>query len=147
MKIANCKSQIGPRRVGARKAPVFSPCRRFCILHFAICLLTFASALFVSGCDRGPSAAKADRKQAQPNVVPVTVTPVRTQKVQRTVEFVGTLYANEEVAVSREIEGRILSVAADLGDRVGAGQALAKIHDAEFRFAVEQSEASLRETL
>ncbi len=99
------------------------------------------------GCGRGPSAAKADRRQAQPSAVPVTVTPVRTQKVQRTVEFVGTLYANEEVAVSSEIEGRILSVAADLGDRVSAGQPLAKIQDAEFRFAVEQAEAGLKETL
>lgn len=114
-----------------------------------ILLLLIVSVLTtaLSGCGRNSSASKAEKKEARPAVLPVTVTPVRTQKVQRTVEFVGTLYANEEVAVSSEIEGRILSIAADLGDRVGAGQALAKIHDAEFRFAVEQSEASLRETL
>ena len=117
------------------------------VRNITVLLVAGLLSTLLYGCGRGPSAAKADRKQAQPSVVPVTVTPVRTQKVQRTVEFVGTLYANEEVAVSSEIEGRILSVAADLGDRVGAGQALAKIHDAEFRFAVEQSEASLRETL
>ena len=99
------------------------------------------------GCGRNSSAAKADRKQARPSALPVTVTPVRAQKVQRTVEFVGTLYANEEVAVSTELEGRILSIAADLGDRVGAGQVLAKMNDAEFRFAVDQTEASLKETL
>lgn len=114
-----------------------------------ISLLLVAGALITAlyGCGRNSSAAKANRQQAQPSVLPVTVTPVRAQKVQRTVEFVGTLYANEEVAVSSELEGRIVSVAADLGDRVSAGQALAKINDAEFRFAVDQTEASLKETL
>jgi RND family efflux transporter MFP subunit len=101
----------------------------------------------LSGCGRNSSAAKAERKQAQPSALPVTVTPVRAQKVQRTAEFVGTLYANEEVAVSSELEGRIVSIAADLGDRVSAGAVLAKMNDAEFRFAVDQTEASLNETL
>jgi len=94
------------------------------------------------GCERSTSAAKAEKKNAAPNALPVTVTPVRTQKVQRTVEFVGTLYPNEEVAVSSELEGRIISISADLGDRVAQSQVLAKISDAEFRFAVEQTEAS-----
>lgn len=99
------------------------------------------------GCERDTSAAKVEKKKAEPSALPVTVTPVRTQKVQRTVEFVGTLYPNEEVAVSSELEGRIISISADLGDRVGTGQVLAKISDAEFRFAVEQTEAGLKETL
>jgi RND family efflux transporter MFP subunit len=77
----------------------------------------------------------------------VTVAPVRTQKVARTVEFVGTLYANEEVTVSSEVDGRIASVAADLGDRVGQGQTLAKINDAEFRLAIQQTKGNLKEIL
>lgn len=101
----------------------------------------------VYGCDRGSSAAKADKVQVEESAVPVTVTPVRVQKVQRTVEMVATFYANEEVVVSSLVEGRIASIEADLGDRVGLGYVLAKIQDTEFRFAVEQVEASLRETL
>ena len=110
---------------------------------FISCLV----ATLLSGCERNTSAAKAEKKEAQEAALPVTVAPVRTQRVQRTVEFVGTLHANEEVTVSSEVEGRIGSVAADLGDRVGPGQVLAKIDDAEFRLAVEQTEGSLRETL
>ncbi|MBI2988124.1 MAG: efflux RND transporter periplasmic adaptor subunit [Deltaproteobacteria bacterium] len=117
------------------------------IKKISVLLVAGLLSTVLAGCERNSSATKTDPKEAQPSVLPVTVTPVRAQKVQRTVEFVGTLYANEEVAVSSELEGRILSIAADLGDRVGAGQALAKIHDAEFRFAVEQAEAGLKETL
>ena len=107
----------------------------------------FFTLALLYGCERNSSAAKAAKKGAEPSALPVTVTPVRTQKVQRTVEFVGTLYPNEEVTVSSEVEGRIISISADLGDRVGPGQLLAKIDDTEFRFAAEQTEASLRETL
>ncbi len=114
--------------------------------HLAAAILLLLTA-FLYGCERNTSAAKAEKKDVKEAGLPVTITPVRTQKVQRTVEFVGTLYANEEVAVSSEVEGRILSIAADLGDRVSPGQLLAKIQDTEFRFAVEQTEASLKETL
>lgn len=107
------------------------------------CLLLIA----LYGCDRGTSAAKPEKGQGIDAAVPVTVTPVRAQKVQRTVEVVGTLYANEEVTVSSQLEGRIASTSVDLGDRVREGQVLAGIQDTEFRFAVEQVEASLKETL
>ncbi|MBI2088676.1 MAG: efflux RND transporter periplasmic adaptor subunit [Deltaproteobacteria bacterium] len=100
-----------------------------------------------SGCERGSSAAKPEKGQFQGSPVPVTVTPVRTQKVQRTVELVGTLYANEEVTVAALVEGRLASVSADLGDRVRPGEILARIQDDEFRFGVGQIEGSLGETL
>jgi len=115
-------------------------------LQFAICLLTFASALFLVGCERGTSAAKVERAGPEAAVL-VSVTPVRTQRVQRTVELVGTLHANEEVTVSSELDGRVAAIRSDVGDGVAAGQVLARIQDEEFRLAVEQLEGSLKETL
>jgi membrane fusion protein (multidrug efflux system) len=106
----------------------------------------FLAALALCGCDRS-SASKETKAQKAEAPVPVTVTPVRAQKVARTLEFVGTLYANEEVTVSSEVDGRIASLAADLGDRVARGQTLAKIDDAEFRFAIQQTESNLKENL
>lgn len=98
--------------------------------------------LVVAGCGGDTSAAKA-AKTAQSAPLPVTVTPVRTQQVQRTVELVGTLEANHQVTVAAEIDGQVAAIAADLGDRVNAGQTLARIKDAEFRYAVEQAEGNL----
>jgi RND family efflux transporter MFP subunit len=109
--------------------------------------LALLVAIFLAGCDRNTSAAKSESEDGEAAPLPVTVTPVRAQKVQRTVEMVATLYASEEVVVSSLVEGRLAVIEADLGDRVSAGQILAKIQDAEFRFAVEQAEASLKETL
>jgi RND family efflux transporter MFP subunit len=111
---------------------------------FLIAVLLLALAL--SGCNRS-SASKETKPQKAEAPVPVTVTPVRAQKVARSVEFVGTLYANEEVTVSTEVDGRIGSLAVDLGDRVARGQTLAKIDDAEFRFAIRQHESNLKEML
>ena len=96
----------------------------------------------VTGCGGDTSAAKG-AKTAQSAPLPVTVTPVRTQQVQRTVELVGTLEANHQVTVGVEIDGQIADIAADLGDRVNAGQTLARIKDAEFRHAVEQADGNL----
>lgn len=110
-------------------------------------LISCGLALVLAGCGEKSSATNARKKELKEAALPVTVTPVRIQKVQRTVEFVGTLHAHDEVTVSSEVEGRIASIAADLGDRVGQGQVLAKIQDMEFRFAVEQAEGSLKETL
>ena len=113
------------------------------ILLLAILLL----ALPLYGCERNTSAAKDKKQPGGDAPLPVTVAPVRTQRVPRTVEFVGTLYANEEVTVSSEVDGRLASIAADLGDRVSHGQTLAKIHDAEFRLAIRQTEGNLKEIL
>jgi RND family efflux transporter MFP subunit len=117
------------------------------ILHFAICILSFAPMFLLSGCERSASVGKAGKKEMKEAASPVTVAPVRTQEVQRTVEMVGTLHANEEVTISSELDGRIAAITADLGDRVGPGNVLARIEDTEFRLGVEQSEGSLKETL
>lgn len=110
-----------------------------------VAMLLAAFPLF--GCDRNTSASKASTPPKAEAPLAVTVTPVRAQKVSRTIEFVGTLYANEEVTVSVEVDGRIASLAADLGDRVARGQTLARIDDSEFRFTIKQTESNLKETL
>ena len=103
-------------------------------------------AIALGGCDRNSSPKESKAQKAEASV-PVTVTPARAQSVARTVEFVGTLYANEEVTVSSEVDGRIASLAVDLGDPVAQGRSLAKIDDAEFRLAIRQTQGSLGEIL
>ncbi|HEY1265905.1 MAG TPA: efflux RND transporter periplasmic adaptor subunit [Candidatus Binatia bacterium] len=113
--------------------------------HTGLCALLFALAVY--GCGGDSAASKQTQAAKTEAPLAVTVTPVRTQKVTRFVEIVGTLYANEEVTISSELDGRIASIRADLGDRVARGQTLAGIDDAEFRFAIKQTESNLRENL
>jgi multidrug efflux pump subunit AcrA (membrane-fusion protein) len=56
---------------------------------------------------------------------------------------VGTLAADEEVTVSSEVEGRVLRIAADLGDRVTAGQALVVLDPEKLQYRLDQQRATL----
>jgi len=118
--------------------------------RFSFWFLWSFGVLFVltlSACGGHPSAAKVEEKKGQEAALPVTVTLARMQEVQRTVTFVGTLSANEEVTIASEVDGRIAFIYADLGDRVPQGRVLAKIEDTEFGFAEMQAEESLREVI
>jgi RND family efflux transporter MFP subunit len=100
-----------------------------------------------SGCGRSTSAAKPAAETALSSPLPVTVTPVRAQEVSRQIELVGTLEANDQVTVAAEIDGQIAAMEADLGDRVALSQVLARINEAEFRYAVDSAEGNLTQAL
>jgi RND family efflux transporter MFP subunit len=64
--------------------------------------------------------------------------------VRQVATLVGSLRAEETVDVSpRGVNGRIVAVNVDLGDRVVAGDVLARLEDDEIQQQVQQSEASL----
>jgi RND family efflux transporter MFP subunit len=99
--------------------------------------------LLLAGCSRQPPVqAKQDTAP-----VPVRVAPVMARDLQRTVESVGTLFPYEEVIISSEIEGPVVEVTADLGDRVAQGQVLVRVSDEEQRYLLAQNEAQLRQSL
>jgi multidrug efflux pump subunit AcrA (membrane-fusion protein) len=79
-----------------------------------------ASAVSAAACGRPTSAAAT--KDAAP--LAIAVATVESHDLRRSIDVTGTLAADEEVTVSAEVEGRVLRIAADLGDRVTAGQAL-----------------------
>ncbi len=86
-------------------------------------------------------AAPAFAAEGEPVAVPVTVARVVAQPSARLVNFVGTLYGNEEVTVSSQVEGQIKSLNIDLGDQVDAGQVVAQINDDLWRARLRQAEA------
>ena len=103
-------------------------------------VVTVAAGL---GCGQTAGEAKADAAAAKPAAVPVTVAAVKVQPSARLVNFVGTLYGNEEVTLSSQVEGQITSLSADLGDPVHAGQVLAQIDDDQWRARLREAEATL----
>src|SRR5262245_23410696 len=102
-----------------------------------------ATALCLSGCAReAPIQAKQDS-----GPVKVKTVAVAARQLQREVESVGTLFPYEEVSISSEIEGRVVEVTADLGDRVTQNQVLVRVSDEEQKYIVAQNEAQLRQSL
>jgi len=98
-----------------------------------------AAAALAAGCDRTTSAAvPAD---APPQAV--VVANVETHELRRSIDVVGTLAADEEVTVSSEVEGRVLRIAADLGDRVTAGQPLVVLDPEKLQYRLDQQRAAL----
>jgi RND family efflux transporter MFP subunit len=98
-----------------------------------------ACVAFAAGCGRASSAeARAD---AAP--VAITVGNVEAHELRRAIDVVGTLAADEEVTVSSEVEGRVLRIAADLGDRVSAGQPLVVLDPEKLQYRLDQQRAAL----
>jgi len=98
-----------------------------------------AAAALAAGCDRTTSAAVPT--DAPPQAV--VVVNVETHELRRSIDVVGTLAADEEVTVSSEVEGRVLRIAADLGDRVTAGQPLVVLDPEKLQYRLDQQRAAL----
>ncbi len=97
----------------------------------------------LAGCAKKQEAAA--KKDSGP--VAVRVGKVSSRTVTRVVESVGALFPYDEAIISAEIDGKIETVNADLGDRVAEGQVLATINDEEQRYLLRQQEAQLRQSL
>ncbi|HEY6401610.1 MAG TPA: efflux RND transporter periplasmic adaptor subunit, partial [Blastocatellia bacterium] len=112
----------------------------------SVFLLTVITLLvsFVSSCARDTSGESQNGKAAgaQPKAK-VRIVPVEPRQQKRVVEAVGSLFAYDEVTVSSEAEGRVEQVMADVGDRVGKGQTLARVSPIELQLTVDQQEAAL----
>ncbi len=74
---------------------------------------------------------------------PITVRAglVEERPVERRVEISGSLASPEDATIAAEVEGKILGCRVDLGDRVGAGQVLARVASDEYRLRMEQADA------
>lgn len=96
------------------------------------------------GCGRATNSRTAGATVETPdNAVAVRVAPVVTRPVKRQVHFVGTLYGQEEVTISSQIEGQVQRVHADLADEVDAGALLAEIDDGLWEARLREAEAQL----
>lgn len=118
------------------------PCRQ------ALSALGVAIALAAAACSSGdaPATAPQPKADAAEEAVSVTLEPVSVQRVERTVDFVGTLHADAEAEVATEVDGRLVDVAADLGDQVEARQVLATLDDATLSAQLREATATLEKT-
>jgi membrane fusion protein, multidrug efflux system len=106
-------------------------------------LVLALTLVVVPACNRpgSPPAAAAEPDTRAP--IPVTLATVTVQPSARLVNFVGTLYGNEEVTLSSQVEGQIKALTVDLGDTVQAGQVVAQIDDDQLQARLRETEAML----
>jgi RND family efflux transporter MFP subunit len=102
--------------------------------------------LSLYACSSGASSApkeSAEKKDqaAQKSGAPVRVAAVVEERVPLTIEISGQLASPEDSAIAAEVEGKVVRISADLGDRVKQGQLLAQINPDEYRYKMEQADA------
>jgi len=103
-----------------------------------------AAALLAAGCDRG---SHAEGPPPGPEAVPVTIANVAVRPVERTVSVVGTLAANAQAELASEVEGQVVAILADLGDRVTAGQVLARVRQDVTEAKLREAEATVEKSI
>ncbi len=111
-------------------------------MRSALVGLALVAALAAAGCNR-QSDAEAPTASEKKETVVVTVAPVATRAVERTVSVVGTLGANMQADVASEVEGQVTEIVADLGDRVTKDQALARVRSDVLEAKLREADASL----
>ena len=107
----------------------------------AISLLIGVSGLALNGCGKG--AAK-DAAESATGAIPVQVElPSRGEMLS---VYAGTapLQADQEATVVAKVGGEVREILVEEGDRVKAGQALARLDGDRLRFELQQTEVNLR---
>ncbi len=109
-----------------------------------ITLIAATAALLAASSCKKPAAKALSQEDA---LVPVVLAPVSLRGVQRGVDVVGTLFGQEDTTVSAKVPGRVIWLAADIGDRVAMDQPLARIDPVDYQLAVEQKELALKQQM
>jgi membrane fusion protein (multidrug efflux system) len=105
--------------------------------------MALAALLSTAGCN---GAASGRSGEAAPDATAVNAMQVQLFELRREVEAVGTLAARDETVVSSEVEARVARLAADMGDRVTAGDPLVILDAEKLRYRVDEQRASLEQT-
>lgn len=100
-----------------------------------------AFCLFV-GCG-APKSEPATATTSEPAVVPVTVTPMTAVQLPRTVTATGTLHAADDVMLTPKVDGKVIAVHADLGDRLAPGAPLLDLDPTDYQLAVLEARRAL----
>ena len=100
------------------------------------------AVLLLAACSRDGKVATAPSTTTPPEAIPVTVVPAAVRPVERVVSVVGTLAAAEETDLASETEGQVMGIEADLGDRVVAGQVLARVRSDVLEAQLREAEAA-----
>jgi membrane fusion protein (multidrug efflux system) len=91
-------------------------------------------------CSKSPDGAPQARSD---NGVPVTVAPVESVPLDRSISIIGTLFAKDEATIGAQVEGQVEKTRVDFGDRVTTDQELALIDTTAYEAQARQSAANV----
>lgn len=98
-------------------------------------IVIVASALLLGACTPAPEAQLAVPKPVKTELIGTA------DSAQHHDSFIGTLRARQRSDLGFEAAGRLVSIAVEVGDRVTAGQVLARLDEAPARWRLEKADA------
>ncbi len=112
-------------------------------VSFISLFLLLAAALLMTGCgSTQPEAQAAPLSQEEP-ATPVEVAKVETGDITQVFSYAGDLQPKDDVNLVPGAAGRITDVLVEVGDKVEAGQSIAKIEQDNYAAQLKQAEAGL----
>ncbi len=117
----------------------FAPSRL--LLTLAILIVTVLVVILLIA-----TRPQANTEMKSPSVTRVEVTRVQVDDLQPRVELTGVLRPRQMASLRFEVSGELRERAVEPGTRVKAGDLLLQLDDADYRDAVIESEAQVRET-
>lgn len=90
-------------------------------------------------------SCKKAKKVEKENLVNVRVLPAEKKEIQPYLESTGTLNADEEVAVSSEVDGIVKQIKVEGGSPVSKGSLLVEINAVDYTLDLKRSEAALKQ--
>ena len=104
------------------------------------CLVLLCLALGLAACSRTTGETAKTRGD---DTIPVTVAPVTSVPLDRSISIIGTLFAKDEATVAAQVEGQVEKTRVDFGDRVTTDQELALIDTTAYEAQARQSAANV----
>lgn len=108
-------------------------------IKFFVLLPIVLLVILISACD------KKDKKIQVEKIININAQKAEKRQLKPYIESVGTLYPDEEVVVSAEIEGILKDIRGDEGVFVNRGQIIAVIDDTDYELEVKRAEALLKQ--
>ena len=104
--------------------------------------LLLASTFSLTGCGSDAQAAQAKAPEDTTPAIPVEAAMAQRAQVAATYSGTTTLEAAEEASVVAKVGGTVSEIYAEEGRQVRTGDALARMDDADMRYAAEQAQAN-----
>jgi RND family efflux transporter MFP subunit len=115
------------------------------VLRRVIAAAVVAGTALLGGCgEDGPPAAPSRPTSTVARATPVTVATAERREVAVTLHSMGTLASVTAPTVSAEVDGRIVRLGAEAGERVPAGGVLAELDTTELGLEREAASADFR---
>jgi len=98
-----------------------------------------ALLILVGGCVRGAEDSEGQGEQAKK----VRVVQAETVSIEQKRRFAGTARAAETIPLSFEVDGKIRSIAVEMGQRVEAGEVVARLNCTDYRLEAQRRQSGV----